>query len=353
MSDIEKSAVVVQKENELAQLKTKRKKILTQLKRNKTILQKLQDEIVNMQQQMSGIPDALIDLQRTKEELNNLFREAQKADTIADEEKEGMKEFLEALEGYDLFEEMMGMDEETFHQMRAERGQQTDEFDRKRAFNVFQQFEVEVPEERKREIRKIYVELAQRFHPDRAKSTKEKAQFHQLMQELNAAYERSDLATLLALKKQYADTATLIEQGQLEESGMIDVMDAAIDRVQNEISGLTAQLKRLKAKIKQIRASELGELHRVEREAARYGEAGTEDMLEGIAEQKADFQRLIDGLKVYIKTGEMPEDLQEMLLEQEEEYYFDDELEGITVEDLLEAFSDFMEEEEKKTRKRK
>ncbi|MEM1325037.1 MAG: DnaJ domain-containing protein [Bacteroidota bacterium] len=355
MSNIEKSTVLVQKENELAQLQTKRKKILTQLKRNKTILQKIQDEIVDIQQKMAGIPDALMEIQALKEELGDLFRQAEQADTIPEEEKEGMDEFAKEFDQFDIFEELMGMSAEEFKRMRAEGGQETDEFDRKRAFDVFQQFEVETPEARKRDIRKAYVQLAQRFHPDRARSEKEKKEFHLLMQQLNAAYERNDLATLLTLNEKYATSETLLEKGQVEENTLIDVVDAAIDRVNSEIAGLEAQLKRLKKEIKRVRQSELGDMHRVEKEAQRYGEGDTEDMLESLAEQKAYFEQMIKGMKVYIKTGEMPEELHQMIAasEMEDNYYFDDEMEEITIDDLLSAFADFMDEEDQKTKKRK
>lgn len=359
MSNVEKSTILVQKENELLALQKKKKKVMTQLKRNSTILIKLKDGIVQMQQQMASMPDILMEIQKIKEEVSDLFRKAKHADTIPEEEKEGMDEFLEEFDSYNFFEELMGVSQEEFEQAREKnRGEDdTDEFNRKRAFDAFKTFQPEVKEADQKEIRKVYVQLATRFHPDKAKSRREKEQFHQVMQELNTAYEQHNLAALLRLRDQYNDEKTLMERGMTHESPQVDVVESAIARIQNEIGLLNSQLKRLKKEIKAIQASDIGDLHKSEKNAQRYGQFSTNSMLDELVEQKAYFEKMRDGLKSYIETGEMPDVLKEIFTAEllDDDNFYEEEYENISIEDILEALGALSEmtDQKPKTKKRK
>lgn len=360
MSNVEKSTILVQKENELLTLQQKKKKVMTQLKRNTTILDKLKVEIVQIQQQMSNMPDLLMELQKVKEEVGDLFRKVKHTDTIPEEEKEGIDEIIEGFDSVNFFEEMMGVSQEEFERVREEkRGEHhTDEFDRQRAFDAFEMFQPEVKETDQREIRKVYVQLATRFHPDKAKSKREKERFHQLMQELNTAYEQHDLAKLLQMRDEYQDEKTLMEHGMTQENPQVDVVESAIARIQKELQLLNVQLKRLKKEIKAIRASDMGGLHKAEKQAARYGQADTNDMMDELLEQKNYLEMVRDGLNSYIETGEMPEILQDMFISVtfDDPFLMEDDFEEISVEDILEAFNamaEMMEEEANKKKRRK
>ncbi len=69
----------------------------------------------------------------------------------------------------------------------------------------FDSFQQKPDKEEQKEIRKIFVRLAARFHPDKAQSEKEAENLHELMQQINQAYQRGDIAELLQLEKKYAN----------------------------------------------------------------------------------------------------------------------------------------------------
>ncbi|MEM8527603.1 MAG: J domain-containing protein [Bacteroidota bacterium] len=362
MGNVEKSSVVVQKEQELLQLQKKRKKLLTQLKRNQTTLEKLKTGITKMQRQVAGrVPDLVMEIQRCKDRLVELFRKAKTSKKIAEEEKEGLDEFIEVFDEQNPFEMLFGMSMEDFEAQREQAGHNTDEFDRQKAFEFFKEFETPAKEEDQREIRKAFIRLANRFHPDKAKSNKEKEQFHELMQQINSAYQRHDLATLIRLEEQYSDKKTLMEQGVKEEGAIIDILDIEIDRISREVQLLDNQLNRAKEELKSVRASDVGKAYKMEQDAMKYGEASSEEMIESLEQQKEELEEVEKAMQVYLKTGEMPELIRELFFldEEYEEFdeanYFMDDGGFLSVEDLLGAFEDLMDdyEEEEPPQKRK
>jgi len=363
MANVEKSSVVVQKEQELSRLLKKKKKILSQLKRNQTNLEKLKIGITKMQQQIAGrVPDLVMEIQRAKDRLVELFRAAKKSKNIAEEEKEGLDEFIEVFDEQNPFEMFFGMIMEEFEAQRAQAGDNTDEFNRQKAFEFFKEFETKAKEEDQREIRKTFIRLANRFHPDKAKSKREKEQFHELMQQINSAYERHDLATLVRLEEKYSDQKTLVEQGVKEEGAIIDLLDIEIDRMTRELELLDNQLTRTKDELKSIRASNLGEAYKMEQDAMKYGDESSEEMIEGLEQQKKELEEIEKAMQVYLKTGEMPEVIRELFFvddyeEFDEDDYFMNDDGFLSVEDLMSAFEnlmdDYEEEEPPKKKKRK
>jgi len=359
MANVEKSSVVVQKEQELLQLEKKKKKLLTQLKRNQTNLEKLKIGITKMQQQIAGrVPDLVMEIQRIKDRLVELFRSAQTSKKIAEEEKEGLDEFIEVFDEQNPFEMLFGMSMDEFEAKRAEAGDNTDEFNRQKAFEFFKEFETQAKEEDQREIRKTFIRLANRFHPDKAKSNKEKAQFHELMQQINSAYQRHDLATLVRLEEKYSDKKTLIEQGVKEEGAIIDILDIEIDRTAREVQLLNNQLTRTKEELKNVRVSDLGKAYKMEQDAMKYGEESSEEMIEGLEMQKKELEQVEQAMQVYLKTGEMPDLIKELFFvddyeEFDDEDYFMDDPGFLSIEDLLGAFEDLMDDYEEEPPKRK
>ncbi|MEM9886413.1 MAG: DnaJ domain-containing protein [Bacteroidota bacterium] len=349
MSNIEKSSVIVQKEQELQGLQKQKKKLLTQLKRNETTLTKLKNGIMDMQRQVTGrIPEIMMEIQRVKERLGDLFRKAKTSDKINDSEKEGLDEFIEVFDAENPFKDMFGIDMEEFEAKRASAGFNTDEFDRQKAYEFFSEYKVETKAEDQKEIRKAFIRLANRFHPDKAKSRKEKEQFHALMQQINSAYERNDLANLIRIEEKYGDKKTLAEMEVTQEGAIIDLLDVEIDRLKRNVELLENQLKRMKKEIRNIKSSELGKAYKMEQDAQKYDGESAEDMIEIMEVQKQELLELEEAMKVYLETGKMPEIIQEKFFEPTFDDYnpFQDGGEAIGIEELLEAFSEMMEDDD-------
>jgi hypothetical protein len=94
------------------------------------------------------------------------------------------------------------------------------------------------------EILRLYRELAKRFHPDRARSEKERARRTALMLKINVAYSERDLVTLQAMARE-ADTgepsATV-----LSEEERVQWAHRVITRMNLQISELTQQVELLR-----------------------------------------------------------------------------------------------------------
>ena len=94
------------------------------------------------------------------------------------------------------------------------------------------------------EILRLYRELAKRFHPDRARSDKERSRRTDLMLKINVAYRERDLVTLQSMARQ-ADTgepsATL-----LSETERVQWAHRVVTRMNMQISELTEQVGMLR-----------------------------------------------------------------------------------------------------------
>lgn len=367
--NIEKSSIILQKEQNLADLRKSKKKVITQLKRNKTSLTKLKEEALNLQRNIGGRMQGLMaDMMELKSEIGKLLKAVWESDKIAAEDKEGLDEVLEVFDDMDdELEEMIGMSWEEFKQQRSEPQFNTDEFNRQRAQDMFQDFAVEVEETDQKTLRKTYVKLAARFHPDKAKSAKEKDQFHALMQQIVSAYERGDVQELLSMESKYADVQTLADLDVQHEGAIVDFLDTEIDKVQREIDMLQKQLERVKKEVKNIRRSELGDMIKVQKDARKYGYGTIEDQVEEMDEEIKNLSEVRDGLKEFLETGVMPESVREAFIAPEmeefglEDLVFATDGEGeemeISMDDLLNLFGQMFEEEapapKRKRRRRK
>ena len=323
MSKIVKSSLVQEKEQYLKSLETKKKKVLTNLKKNTTSLESMRTGIIDLQQNVAGrMMRGLTQMRQLKEELKNAVKVFKKSKKVPKQEKRELHEILKYFGGefQDMIEEMLPppmkeINEEDYIKNHIN----TDNFDRQRAQDFFSQFAEEVAETDQKEIRKTYVKLANRFHPDKAKSTPEQDQFHLLMQQINSAYERGDLATLLEIQSKYENATTLLEAGLTEEHAIIDFLDIEIQRIERELALLESQLTRIKGEIKNLKRSELGDLYIQEMRMEREG-GGTKAMLEGM---EAELQKLIlvrDSLLEYAETGKLPTALEALFKEIEETY---------------------------------
>lgn len=344
--NIEKSSIVIQKEQLLLDLQKIKKKLLTQLKRNKTSLGKLKEEAVNLQQSMGGrMMTTMMDMAALQKEVKELLEAVLASKKIPADEKVGLEDIIAMLDGVNVMEEMTGMSAEEFAKKQEEAGFNTDEFNRQRAFNMFEQFSVEPEEVDQKGMRKTYVKLATRFHPDKAKSKKEKEQFHALMQQIVSAYERGDMEELLVLETKYASTSTLADMDLNNEGAIVDFLDIEISKVERETELLNKQLQRVKQELKNIRKSELGDMIKSQKDARKYGYNTLEDEVEMMQEEFDKLQKVRNGLQEYLETGVMPEIVQQAFLapSMEEDLFdldelltlFGDEEEEISPEDLF------------------
>lgn len=346
---LSKTPLSIRKERELADLKKRLKKTRTQLKRNTTMLANLQESITQLQQDMAnGVMEKQEEMQTIKEEILVLLKKIMASKKVDKESKAQAKEFFDDLSEVDFKRgEEEEFDEEEFEESGGRGGR----------FAFFEQFRVEPPKAEQRSIRKVFIKLAARFHPDKAVNAKEAEFFHKLMQKINTAYERNDIMTLLDIEAKYADyEADKKEEANIEvdESAIVSLLDQEIKKINIELDLLEGQLKRVKSEVKDLRASEAGEMHREAKRVKKYGHDFVDNMKQELENGIRQMIAVKEVMEQLLKTGTLTDEMLlkaglisplEMMFnsmyeekyDEDEEYDDDDFLDGITAEDLQDA----------------
>jgi hypothetical protein len=327
--DLIKNPQVAEKEAELKKLQTKYKQVFTRLEKEKLKLEELKQNIVQTQRNAFSTFSAKLDqIRQLKAEILAAFEEVNKSKHIRRQEKKMFRQ---------MAKELAGMDAE--NDMEFGRNQFADDEEQQRPpSEYFQEFAVKPEAQTGQNIRKVFLKLATRFHPDKARSPQEAEQMHQMMQRINEAYKRNDIAELLEIEKQYSLELTQPENGEVN---VIDWLQEQINRIQQQITLLEDQLSRLKSEARKIQRSDVGKMHKqFSGKNNPMGEV-TDDMDESIQ----NLTLLRDGLREYARTGQLPESLMEQIYPPEpQEMEFD-------LEDLAQILWEMQEQEEPQPRK--
>jgi len=201
--------------------------------------------------------------------------------------------------------------EEEMQQMAEEFARQNaqDNYDRR----MFEKFHKKPPIEDQKSIRKIYIALSKRFHPDLAKNKKESVHFGKIMVRVVAAYESSDIAELLEIEKKYFNYNTITNLDLSDQSSVISYIQQKINKQTNELNLLKGQLVRIRQELKQLKQSEEGELLKEYKRLKKSGHDLFSIMADDLNSQIDSLKVIIKSVNKYAKTGKMPDDL-EMLL---------------------------------------
>lgn len=168
-------------------------------------------------------------------------------DTDRTEGLQAIKEMAEWATGLDLGDdEGIATEEDLLQRMQqrmqaaqAEQAEREAEAPRRRKSAAEQRREAEA-QQATQSVREIYRKLASALHPDRESDDQQRAQKTALMQQVNHAYEKNDLLTLLQLQLQ-------IEQVDAAQLGAADAK-----RVKHYNKVLAEQLAELKAEINRV-----------------------------------------------------------------------------------------------------
>jgi chromosome segregation ATPase len=99
------------------------------------------------------------------------------------------------------------------------------------------------------EIKRLYRQLARRFHPDLASDDSDRARRTEMMTAINDAYAARSLVELMALAQQ-ADTAIDTGRGQpgQTEAQLIEILKAELTRCQRRLREIEKELRGLRFK---------------------------------------------------------------------------------------------------------
>lgn len=265
-NEVAKSSILIQREKELKELDKKKEKALKNIKANKDKIEATKQILKEVQELAQAEMSRLATFTRKSKRVIDAATALMQKRKISTSDAAEIRMLLNSLGTYDVvsmadnalegtpFGNFENFEKGQFGDPEEFAKQFTDEFDRSREKDFFSQFSVKIDEKTQQNLRKEYVSLAARFHPDKAKNEAEAAVFNELMQHINDAYKGGDLATLLEIKEQYKDYT---EGGATDayDLPILDALEAQVLRKRNEVAALENQADRLKAEHKALSSS--------------------------------------------------------------------------------------------------
>jgi len=308
--EISKSPEVLKQEALIKKLQAQLKKRKSTLKGLKTRLENSKKEIEEVQfkasTQMVGIMERMDEVRR---EIAELSEKMKKIKGLSKRDQHALEEMTEAFTQEDMF----GEDFQEFQRKKAEQMEGNFDFEenaRAKIRDLFEGLQVQPDEQEQKDIRKVFVKLANKFHPDRARTKKEELEFHEMQQKLNDAYQSGDIQTLLDMERMY-----LLEELDLSEakSYTVDVLAQAVLKLEKEVQFINNQISRCQAEIKNLRNSEFGSMLTDLKKAKKEGYGFDAQMVE----MEAMLQMLMkvrDVLKDSVEEGKISDSFMEMAM---------------------------------------
>jgi hypothetical protein len=105
--------------------------------------------------------------------------------------------------------------------------------------------------EETRQLRQVFLRLATVFHPDKVLDEEQSTEYAEVMKEVNLAYQRGDLARLLAIEKQYELGATI-------DRSNADDLTLRCEQLARENQLLQEQKQALQSELRNMKSSTAG-----------------------------------------------------------------------------------------------
>ena len=301
--EVSKSPEMLQKEAKIKELQAILKKRKSVLKGLKTRLENSKKEIEDVQVKSSTQIEGIMErMEELRLEIIELAKKLKKLKNLSKEDKSALSMMAEEFSN----EEELPDGYKEFQQQRKEMKEGNFEYDfeeqeRAKFRDLFKEFQVKPDEKEQKNIRKVFVKLSNKFHPDRARNDKEEAEFHEMQQKLNEAYQSGDIHTLLELERLY-----LMDELDLTEakSYTVDVLQQAIEKLEQELQFIENQITRFQQEIKSLRASDFGAMLTDLKRAKKAG-FGFEDSLEEMQHSVDMFAEMRDAMKESLEMGEL------------------------------------------------
>lgn len=253
MPNLSKTKETLHKEKELFSLMKKITKVKADIERLKTRRQDFINDILTMRQQFaqSSLQNAILKTLALCKEIQCLWQQIKNDPKVSRRIK---KEFT--FLGEDFLSKTLSflhLDEHGNEVLHEKNPPQEDPLkmilteSSTSFFNAKEQ----------KEIRKIFLKIANRLHPDKTTDESKKTIFHELMQRANDAYKQNDISALLEIEEKIAnaDKDVFISDNTSETASLID---KKLQEKQTELELLTAQKENLATQLKELKNSPLG-----------------------------------------------------------------------------------------------
>jgi hypothetical protein len=309
-NEIAKSSLLIQKELELKELQKKKAKVTISIKNTKGRIAALQADVERVSKEMFNGLARLADLSKLAKELKILSVELMKKVKLNRRDKNDLGEMLSVATLEDISENVDTMFEQKgFDGFNSDEPQDTerftDEFNRQRVNDMFGKFTVKIDEKEQQQIRKVFLELANRFHPDKATGEQELKLFNDLMQSINGAYQNGDLDELLDIKERFKAYQTS-DAATDYDIPVLDALESQLVKQRHELALLESQLNRLKEELKNLKDSDLGGLVKNDKQATKQGGGDAAQFSDGTQQLFDMLEEMKKMMTEWMETGKKP-----------------------------------------------
>ena len=339
-NDISKSPEMLQKEAAIKKLQQQLKSRKSTLKGLKTRLTNSKSEIEEVQYKSSTrIMSAMERMEELKQEIAALAKKVLKLKGLSKGDKMALEEMTDILEQDD---DMFGEEYKAYQQKKAEHlenGFSFEEDEKAKMRDLFEGLQVKPDEQEQKDIRKIFVKLSNKFHPDRARTEKEAKEFHEMQQKLNSAYQNGDIQTLLEMER-----LLLTEEIDLlsdPKAYTVDVLQQAIERLEKELSFIENQILRVRQEIKNLKNSDLGDMLTGLRKAKREGYS-IDDSIEEMEQGIKMFTEMRDALKDSVELGRVSPKFMDLVMGGDGPMGFSSDGSEMSPQEMMDALSEML-----------
>jgi hypothetical protein len=141
-----------------------------------------------------------------------------------------------------------------------------------------------IDREEARKIRQTFLRLAAVFHPDKLPDESKKADYEEVMKEVNAAYQRGDLARLLEIEKQY-------NVGEIIDLTNTDDLTSRCRQLDRENELLKEQQISIQKEMKEMKKSQPGQMLKEYQQLKKQG-------IEPIEELMAEAENNLENMQI-------------------------------------------------------
>jgi hypothetical protein len=284
----------------LARLQEQHKWLLKQIKRKRT-------EVSNFVEQMRSI--ALEMFERTApiyqkssnldRQVHDLFGEIFAATKWSKKNKQKLEDIYEMLQDAGLIsyrieddqndedrqlDELFEFDEEEINEFHEEQSRRY--YQQQREENNYSFEELETKKTSKN-IRHIFLRLAEKFHPDKVTDAETQNRHTEIMKELNRAYREGDLARLLEIEKNHQSEEIFLAKNE-------DDQTRQCQRLEHENEILKTQYEHLKHELRLAKNTPEGEIVKEYRKAKREGIDMIAEFIKAIEKEVEALEKIRD-----------------------------------------------------------
>jgi hypothetical protein len=314
-------------------LETEHHKLLKQIKKKRTELDKFVDQMRTVATEVYGraTPNiqkiAVID-----KEIHTIFTEIFKNKKLNKQNKKKIEEIYRSLQYAEIISPQP-IEEEVDIKEEFNVDEDFDSKNQSHHQHYYYQSETEAQSvsasrsESSKKIRHIFLRLAEIFHPDKASDIETQERHTEIMKEINRAYTEGDLARLLEIEQKY-------QVGEIINSNSEDDLSRQCIRIEQQNQVLKTQFESLKRELREAKKTPQGGMVTDFRKFRKQGVEPLDTITEQLERQihiiskirdyAQDFNQSRISIKEFLRGPEILRSLQQEMMEELLEDMFDE-----------------------------